>query len=136
MFQDFNKITKKLWFRCLVEHLNHSFFVRLIKVELARERELHVDIIKLDKYFADDLLVHKENEIIAGDIISMMHKLGHSVVAEGVECEEQKEYLIKHDCDYLQGYLFSKPVKSEKALELLKESDWFILTFEKRCYIF
>ena len=88
---------------------------------LARERELHVDSIKLDKYFADDLLAHKENEIIAGDIISMMHKLGHTVVAEGVECEEQKEYLIRHDCDYLQGYLFSKPVKSEKALELLKE---------------
>ncbi len=90
---------------------------------LARERELHVDIIKMDKYFADDLLAHKENEIIAGDIISMMHKLGHTVVAEGVEREEQKEYLIRHDCDYLQGYLFSKPVKSEKALELLKGND-------------
>ncbi|MBP7840068.1 MAG: EAL domain-containing protein, partial [Acidaminococcaceae bacterium] len=90
---------------------------------LARGRELHVDSIKLDKYFADDLLVHKENEIIAGDIISMMHKLGHTVVAEGVEREEQKEYLIRHDCDYLQGYLFSKPVKSEKALELLKGND-------------
>ena len=90
---------------------------------LARGRELHVDSIKLDKYFADDLLVHKENEIIAGDIISMMHKLGHTVVAEGVEVEEQKEYLIRHDCDYLQGYLFSKPVKSEKALELLKGND-------------
>ena len=90
---------------------------------LARERELHVDIIKMDKYFADDLLAHKENEIIAGDIISMMHKLGHSVVAEGVECEEQKEYLTRHDCDYLQGYLFSKPIQPEKALELLKESD-------------
>jgi sensor c-di-GMP phosphodiesterase-like protein len=38
------------------------------------------------------LLVHKGNEIIAGDIISMMYKLGHTVVAEGVECEEQKEY--------------------------------------------
>ena len=66
------------------------------------------------------MLVHKGNEIIAGDIISMMYKLGHTVVAEGVECEEQKEYLIRHDCDYLQGYLFSKPVKPEKAVELLK----------------
>ena len=123
MFQDFNKITKKLWFRCLVEHLNHSFFVRLIKVELARERELHVDIIKLDKYFADDLLVHKENEIIAGDIISMMHKLGHTVVAEGIEREEQKDYLLRHDCDYLQGYLFSKPIKPEKALAMLTNAN-------------
>ena len=58
----------------------------------ARERELHVDIIKLDKYFADDMLVHKENEIIAGDIISMMHKLGYTVVAEGIAGEQQKYY--------------------------------------------
>ena len=46
----------------------------------------------MDKYFADDLLAHKENEIIAGDIISMMHKLGHTVVVEGIESEEQKYY--------------------------------------------
>ena len=88
---------------------------------LARERELNVDSIKLDKYFADDLLTHNENEIIVGDIISMMHKFGHTVVAEGVECEEQKEYLIRNDCDYLQGYLFSKPVNMEKAFELLEK---------------
>ena len=88
---------------------------------LARERELYVDSIKLDKYFADDLLTHEENEIIVGDIISMMHKFGHTVVAEGVEYEKQKDYLIRHGCDYLQGYLFSKPVNMEKALKLLKE---------------
>ncbi|NCD08148.1 MAG: phosphodiesterase [Negativicutes bacterium] len=87
---------------------------------LARERELQVDGIKLDKYFADDLLVHNQEEAIAGDIISMMHKLGHTVVAEGVEEESQKEYLVAHNCDYLQGYLFSKPVSPEIALELLK----------------
>lgn len=86
---------------------------------LARERELDVDSIKLDKYFADDLLVHEENEIIVSDIISMMHRLGHTVVAEGIEREEQKDYLLRHDCDYLQGYLFSKPIKPEKALAML-----------------
>lgn len=90
---------------------------------LARERELKVDCIKLDKYFADDLLAHSQEEVIAGDIISMMHKLGHTVVAEGVEEESQKEYLVAHNCDYLQGYLFSKPVSPEIALELLKEAN-------------
>ena len=90
---------------------------------LARERELNVDSIKLDKYFADDLLTHKENEIIVGDLISMMHKFGHTVVAEGVEYEKQKDYLIRCDCDYLQGYFFSKPVTVERALELLKEGN-------------
>ncbi len=86
---------------------------------LARERELKVDCIKLDKFFADDLLEHKENEIIVADIISMMHKLGHTVVAEGVENDKQKEYLTKNHCDYLQGYFFSKPLKQKIALELL-----------------
>ena len=86
---------------------------------LARERELQVDCIKLDKFFADDLLEHKENEIIVADIISMMHKLGHTVVAEGVENDKQKEYLTKNYCDYLQGYFFSKPLKQKIALELL-----------------
>ena len=90
---------------------------------LARERELQVDCIKLDKYFADDLLAHNPEEVIAGDIISMMHRLGHTVVAEGVEEESQKEYLVAHDCDYLQGYLFSKPVRPEIALGLLKEAN-------------
>lgn len=90
---------------------------------LARERELHVDSIKLDKYFADDLLAHNPEKVITGDIISMMHRLGHKVVAEGIEEEIQKEYLIAHNCDYLQGYLFSKPIRSEIALELLKEAN-------------
>lgn len=90
---------------------------------LARERELKVDCVKLDKYFADDLLSHKPEEVIAGDIISMMHRFGHTVVAEGIEEERQKEYLAAHNCDYLQGYLFSKPIRQEMAVELLKETN-------------
>ena len=53
----------------------------------------------------------------------MMHRLGHTVVAEGIEREEQKDYLLRHDCDYLQGYLFSKPIKPEKALAMLTNAN-------------
>ncbi len=86
---------------------------------LARERELNVDCLKIDKYFIDKLLDCAPETALTGDIISMGHKLGHDVIAEGVEHEAQKRYLIAHKCDKMQGYLFSKPVSEEKALALL-----------------
>jgi len=50
----------------------------------------------------------------------MAHKLGHCVVAEGVEHEVQKQYLIDHDCDMMQGYLFSPPLNEEAAIDFLR----------------
>ncbi|MGL5207397.1 MAG: EAL domain-containing protein, partial [Acidaminococcaceae bacterium] len=88
---------------------------------LARGRELQVDCVKLDKYFADDLLKNNQEKAVAGDIISMMHRLGHTVVAEGVEEVSQKDYFTANDCDYLQGYLYSKPVKKEEAVAMMKK---------------
>lgn len=90
---------------------------------LARERELAVDCIKIDKYFIDKLLSLNEDEAITGDIISMAQKLGHYVIAEGVEHERQKQYLKKHGCDKIQGYLISKPIDEEAAFETLKNQN-------------
>ncbi len=86
---------------------------------LAREIELNVNCLKLDKQFIDGLMMQDHDNVIVGDIISMAHKLGHSVVAEGVEQDEQRQYLIKHHCDYIQGYLLSRPLSEEKAFHLL-----------------
>lgn len=88
---------------------------------LARERELKVDCIKIDKYFIDKLLLIEENESITGDIVSMFHKLGHTVIAEGVEHEKQKQYLIKYGCDKIQGYLISKPTDADTAINMLNK---------------
>ncbi len=66
---------------------------------LARERELNVDCLNIDKYFLDKLIALKDEEAITGDIISMGHKLGHCVIAEGVEYEQQLKYLAEHHCD-------------------------------------
>lgn len=90
---------------------------------LSRERELNVNIIKIDKYFSDKLLVFKDKESIAGDIISMVHKMGHSVVAEGVEHEEQRQYFENKGCDKLQGYLISEPLEKKAAVEFLKNNE-------------
>lgn len=88
---------------------------------LARERELNVNCLKIDKYFIDKLLSIDAKDAITGDIVSMAHKLGHFVVAEGVEYENQKQYLVEHNCDMMQGYLFSKPLDEEAAIDLLKK---------------
>ena len=87
----------------------------------ARERELNIDYLKIDKFFIDKIMVLESKETITGDIISMAHKLGHGVVAEGVEYEMQFEYLKEHGCDKIQGYLVSRPLDENVAIELLKE---------------
>jgi EAL domain-containing protein (putative c-di-GMP-specific phosphodiesterase class I) len=86
---------------------------------LARIRELPADYIKIDKFFIDRLLVLKSEYAITGDIISMAHKLGSCVIAEGIEDERQLQYLKKHGCDRIQGYLIAKPLDKEVAIKLL-----------------
>ncbi|MPM57061.1 hypothetical protein SDC9_103879 [bioreactor metagenome] len=86
---------------------------------LAREGELNIDYLKIDKVFIDKLLRVTPDKAIAGDIIAIAHRRGHRVVAEGVEHELQLKYLAKHHCDYIQGFLFSKPLAEEDAFALL-----------------
>ena len=90
---------------------------------LSRERELNVDYIKIDKFFIDKLEHIDLEQAITCDIISMGHKLGHMVVAEGVETEKQKLYLAENGCDFMQGFLFSRPINSSSAIELLKKTN-------------
>ncbi len=90
---------------------------------LSRERELQVDFLKIDKYFADKLLESDPDKAITSDIISIAHKLGHIVIAEGIEHEFQKKYLIENNCDVMQGFLFSRPLMPEDALILLKNTN-------------
>ncbi|MEA5018695.1 MAG: EAL domain-containing protein [Erysipelotrichaceae bacterium] len=87
---------------------------------LAREKELNVDIMKIDKFFIDKLVEEDLNTAITSDIISMAHKLGHYVIAEGVEHKSQANYLKDHNCDMIQGYYISKPLDEEAVIEYLK----------------
>ena len=74
---------------------------------LAREKELEVNCLKIDKYFIDKLLEVGPDKAITSDIISIAHKLGHCVIAEGVEYGNQMQYLIDSGCDKIQGYYIS-----------------------------
>lgn len=88
---------------------------------LTRVMELNANCLKIDSYFASRLLTLDASEAITGDIISMAHTLGHYVIAEGVEHEKQKQYLIDHNCDCIQGYLFSRPLSKTEALAFIEE---------------
>lgn len=88
---------------------------------LAREQELNINCLKIDKYFIDKLMSKDADSAIAGDIISMAHKLGHCSIAEGVEHDEQRNYLMEHGCDKIQGYLISKPLDEKSAIEFLEK---------------
>ena len=58
---------------------------------------------------------------IIKSIITLAHSLDLKVIAEGVETEQQLEILREHECDEVQGYLFSKPVPADIFTQLLKE---------------
>nr|WP_319219427.1 bifunctional diguanylate cyclase/phosphodiesterase [uncultured Trichococcus sp.] len=86
----------------------------------SRIGELNIDTVKIDKVFVDKITRIPEKDLIISDIISMVHKMGLNVVAEGVEDELQKAYLQKHGCDIIQGYLLSKPLPEESAINFLR----------------
>jgi diguanylate cyclase (GGDEF)-like protein/PAS domain S-box-containing protein len=69
-----------------------------------------VDIVKIDRSFVRDCPEDRSDAHLVQAIIDMAHGLGLKVTAEGVETEEQASFLRKLGCDYLQGYLISRPI--------------------------
>ena len=83
--------------------------------------QIPIDTLKIDKSFIDGICSNEKDKCIADSIISLAHKMNISVVAEGVEDVEQLKILQSQFCDTLQGYLFSRPLKSEGFIELLSK---------------
>lgn len=82
-------------------------------------RRLPVRTLKIDKSFIDDIAFDDDQVSFVHLIVEMAHMLGLIVVAEGVETEAQIERLMRCRCDYIQGYVFSRPVPAQDALKLL-----------------
>lgn len=72
------------------------------------------DKLKLDRSFVHNIHANRSNSAIITAIISMAHQLGLKVIAEGVENQAELEFLKKHDCDEMQGFLFSYPVSAKE----------------------
>ncbi|MCW8349131.1 EAL domain-containing protein [Vibrio sp. ZSDZ65] len=85
-------------------------------------KHLDVDVLKIDKYFIDDILVDRKSQYLVESMIGMAHNLGYYVVAEGVENQEQAQLLKPMSCDVAQGYLFSKPTHPENIETLLRQA--------------
>lgn len=88
---------------------------------LSHLTDLPIDTLKIDKSFVDAVLEENEKRHVIDTIMSLAHNMGMSIVAEGVELEEQLEYLRERQCDYIQGYLWSKPVTEQDFFKIMSE---------------
>jgi diguanylate cyclase (GGDEF)-like protein/PAS domain S-box-containing protein len=84
-------------------------------------KQLPLDSLKIDRAFIKDLPGNESDAAIATATIAMAHSLGLKVVAEGVETVEQLNFLKKYDCEFIQGYLFSKPVDQNAFSRMLAQ---------------
>jgi len=75
--------------------------------------------IKIDRSYISNILISEQDEKLVKAVIAMAKSLGMSVVSEGVESKGQLDFLIKEDCEFIQGYYFSKPVPSAEFFKLL-----------------
>jgi diguanylate cyclase (GGDEF)-like protein/PAS domain S-box-containing protein len=88
---------------------------------LAQIKRFPIDTLKVDRSFIRDLPENAEDRAITQAIIAMGKSLSLSVVAEGVETQEQQNFLRSQACDAMQGYYFSKPLPQEDFAGLLRE---------------
>lgn len=77
-------------------------------------KRLPIDKLKIDQTFIKDLNHDENDREIVRTIISMAKNLNMSVIAEGVETLEQKEYLLENGCNHIQGYLYYKPINVDE----------------------
>lgn len=86
---------------------------------LAYLKKLPIDTLKIDKSFIDTVMTDSATRVITESIINMVKSLGFESIAEGVEEEQQYEYLHSIGCDVIQGYLFGKPQSPQEFETLL-----------------
>jgi len=82
-------------------------------------KHLPIDKIKIDKSFVDDIISHSNQGMMVKTIIDMGVNLKFTVIAEGIETEEQVKFLTQNACQIGQGYYYSKPLSAQKLKEFL-----------------
>jgi diguanylate cyclase (GGDEF)-like protein/PAS domain S-box-containing protein len=84
-------------------------------------KRLPLDQLKIDQSFVRDISIDSSDKTIIRTIIAMAQNLNLDVIAEGVETEEQRQFLMSNSCTHFQGYLFGRPVPIEQFDALLKQ---------------
>lgn len=123
MLMEANEATKKK----LLEYRDFGIQVALDDFgtgysSLSYLNKFDIDYIKIDQSFVKNLAPGSDELVLCEAIIAMAHKLGMTVIAEGVETDLQKSLLTEIGCDHAQGYLFSKPLPPDE-FETLFEAD-------------
>jgi EAL domain-containing protein (putative c-di-GMP-specific phosphodiesterase class I) len=88
---------------------------------LSRLSRLSIYLLKIDKSFIQNIGINEQNEIIIKAIIVLAKNLNLQVLAEGVETEKQRQFLIKFGCPYAQGYYFGRPLMADKMTKFLAQ---------------
>ncbi len=94
---------------------------------LAYLKRFPISVLKIDRAFVKDLPGAPKEAAICSAVLDMARHLGLSVVAEGVETEEQLGWLQQRDCRYIQGYLTGKPMPAHVALAALQDNHYTAL---------
>ncbi|CDD98677.1 diguanylate cyclase (GGDEF) domain protein [Roseburia sp. CAG:471] len=82
-------------------------------------RDYTFDALKLDMGFVKKIGEDQKSDAIVVSIIDLAHRMGMKVVAEGIENQQQSDFLRAHGCDYLQGFYYYKPMSAEEFSKLL-----------------
>jgi diguanylate cyclase (GGDEF)-like protein/PAS domain S-box-containing protein len=88
---------------------------------LAQIKRFPIDTLKVDRSFIRDIAHNAEDRAITEAVIAMGKTLSLTVVAEGVETQEQRTFLLDHACDAMQGYHFSRPVPQAEFASVLRQ---------------
>ena len=86
---------------------------------LAYLKRLPLDQLKIDQSFVSDVVTNDNDAAITSAIVALARKLGLSVMAEGVETEAQRDFLVQQGCHTYQGYLFGRPVSIDSLERML-----------------
>ena len=79
-----------------------------------------IDHLKLDRSFVEEIGQDGDGAIICDATIGLAHNLGLKVIAEGVETQEQTDYLHRQGCDLMQGYLYSRPIPADEVIAFIR----------------
>lgn len=82
-------------------------------------QELHIDYIKIDQSFVARVNANEDSTLILDSVLELAKKLSISIVAEGVETQEQLDYLIRNNIRFLQGFFFYRPLAFKELVKVL-----------------
>ena len=127
------ELTEEIFIQNIEHNLNQLSRLRKLGVHLAIDdfgvgysslaylRDFPVDMLKIDRSFITHVTRRHDDAVITRAVINLAHNLGIQVVAEGVETEEQLNFLRHHSCNLAQGFLISRPIPPEDLERALEE---------------